>query len=97
MRGVERVVPVSGGVAVIADNTWRAFRALDAIDCEWGPAPFPAEQEDHWKEVGSSFTDARFDKQYFGVGDADAANLAGPTTEIEYRAGVRRASAAGTA
>ena len=87
MRGVERVVPVSGGVAVIADNTWRAFRALDAIDCEWGPAPFPAEQEDHWKEVGSSFTDARFDKQYFGVGDADAANLAGPTTEIEYRAG----------
>ena len=87
MRGVERVVPVSGGVAVIADNTWRAFRALDAIDCEWGPAPFPAEQEDHWNEVGSSFTDARFDKQYFGVGDADAANLAGPTTEIEYRAG----------
>lgn len=87
MRGVERVVPVSGGVAVIADNTWRAFRALDAVDCEWGPAPFPAEQEDHWNEVGSSFTDARFDKQYFAVGDADAANLAGPTTEIEYRAG----------
>ena len=87
MRGVDRVVPVNGGVAVIADNTWRAFRALDAIEFEWGDAPYPAEQDDHWKEVEASFTDERFDQQYFSVGDADAANAAGPTVDLEYRAG----------
>ena len=26
-KGVIKVVPVTGGVGVIADNTWRAFRA----------------------------------------------------------------------
>ena len=87
MRGVDRVVAVTGGVAVVADNTWRAFQALDAIDFDWGPAPYPAEQADHWREVAASFTEERFDQQYLDLGDVDAASIEGPTVDLEYRAG----------
>ncbi len=34
MRGVEGVVEVPGGVAVVADNTWRAFKAAEALPIE---------------------------------------------------------------
>ena len=35
MRGVLQVVALPGGVGVIADNTWRAFQAAQAVQCEW--------------------------------------------------------------
>ncbi|MGB1156829.1 MAG: xanthine dehydrogenase family protein molybdopterin-binding subunit [Alphaproteobacteria bacterium] len=87
MRGVEKIVPVSNGVAVIADNTWRAFQALEAIDCEWGPAPYPAEQEEHWQAVSDSFARNRLDRQYLNIGDTEAMNAQGPKVEMEYRTG----------
>ncbi len=31
------------GLGVIADNTWTAFQAADAITVEWGEAPYPAD------------------------------------------------------
>ncbi|MEL7117042.1 MAG: xanthine dehydrogenase family protein molybdopterin-binding subunit, partial [Pseudomonadota bacterium] len=31
MRGVSGIVPVTNGVAVVADNTWRAFRAIEEV------------------------------------------------------------------
>jgi hypothetical protein len=37
MRGI-KVVAVTGGVAAVADNTWRAFQAAEAIEFDWGPA-----------------------------------------------------------
>lgn len=37
MRGVIDVVQVTDGVAVVADNTWRAIQAVNAIDVDWGP------------------------------------------------------------
>ena len=43
MRGVVRVVdlgPAHGdALAVVADNSWRAFRAAAALDIDWRPAP----------------------------------------------------------
>lgn len=62
MRGVSHVIAVTNGVAVVADNTWRAFKAVDKVDCEWSEAPYPAEQADHWAEVGASFIPERLDK-----------------------------------
>lgn len=35
MRGVLQVVELPGGVGVIADNTWRAFQAAQAVHCDW--------------------------------------------------------------
>ncbi|MDV7141330.1 molybdopterin cofactor-binding domain-containing protein [Tropicimonas sp. TH_r6] len=86
MRGVSRVVEVTGGAAVIADNTWRAFHAAEAIDFDWGPAPYPAEMEGHWAEVAASFTEERLDKEWRHDGDVDAAVSEGQAVESEYRA-----------
>jgi isoquinoline 1-oxidoreductase beta subunit len=86
MRGVQDVVEVTGGVAVIADNTWRAFRALDAITYEWGPAPYPAEQEDHWRLLSESFTDDHLDRVWRDDGDVDAGSRrVDEVIEAEYR------------
>jgi isoquinoline 1-oxidoreductase beta subunit len=45
MRGVIKVVeitsPLGHGFGVIADNTWRAFQAADAVAVEWDKAPYP--------------------------------------------------------
>jgi isoquinoline 1-oxidoreductase beta subunit len=35
MRGVLKVVEIGNGIAVIADNTWRAFQAADAVKIDW--------------------------------------------------------------
>lgn len=88
MRGVKKVVPVTHGVAVIADNTWRAFQAVNAIQVEWGPAPYPAEQAEHWRAVSESFVPERLDKVWRNDGEVEAAlaNGAGNVISAEYRA-----------
>ncbi|MBO6717462.1 MAG: xanthine dehydrogenase family protein molybdopterin-binding subunit [Rhizobiaceae bacterium] len=47
--GVVKVVPLDtsygGGFGVIAENSWAAFRAADAIDVEWGDASYPSDSE----------------------------------------------------
>ncbi len=85
MRGVKKVVPVTNGVAVIADNTWRAFQAASAVGVDWGPAPYPAEQAEHWRAVSASFVPERLDKEWRSDGDVDAA-LGDAAITAEYRA-----------
>jgi isoquinoline 1-oxidoreductase beta subunit len=41
MQGVRSVVEVNEGLAVIADNTWFAFRAAEALEVEWLPPDYP--------------------------------------------------------
>jgi isoquinoline 1-oxidoreductase beta subunit len=85
MRGVKNIVDVTGGVAVVADNTWRAIQAAQAIDFDWGEAPYPAEQDAHWSEVAASFTDDRLDKEWRADGDVEQAMAAGKAVDVEYR------------
>lgn len=86
MRGVERIVALPYGVAAVADNTWRAFRALDEIEIDWDEAAFPAEQAEHWAEVAASFTEQRLDKEWRNDGDIEGALANGERLEAEYRA-----------
>jgi len=85
MPGVKRIVPLDGGVAVVATNTWYAFQAADAVSFDWGEAPYPATTEGHFAEIAASFTDERENSQLRNDGDVDEA-LTGETIEIEYRA-----------
>lgn len=85
MRGVKKIVPVTRGVAVIADNTWRAFQAVNAINVEWGPAPYPPEQAEHWRAVSESFVPERLDKVWRNDGDVES-TLDGQALSAEYRA-----------
>jgi isoquinoline 1-oxidoreductase beta subunit len=57
MRGIKDVVEITGGVGIIADNTWRAFQAAQAIEFDWGPAPFPDTMEEHWDVLSNSFNE----------------------------------------
>lgn len=86
MRGVQAVVPVTNGVAVVADNTWRAIQAVNQIDCQWGPAPYPAEMDAHWAEVSSSFIPERLDQEWRVEGDVEEAFSADDVISIENRA-----------
>lgn len=87
MPGVQKVVEISNGVAVIASNTWYAINAVNAIDCDWGPAPYPAEQADHWSALENSFTDDLLDSEWRHDGDVPAALAkGGAILEAEYRA-----------
>ena len=86
MRGVKAVLPISGGIAVVADNTWRAFKAAEAVDCRWGPAPYIADTEEQFAEVAASFVEERQDSGFRDDGDIDAALGGGDAVfEAEYR------------
>ena len=86
LRGVSQIVELPYGVAVIADNTWRAFRALEQIEIDWAEAAYPAEQSEHWTAVEASFTEERLDKEWRHDGDVDAALEGAEVIEAEYRA-----------
>ena len=86
MRGVIDVVQITDGIAVVADNTWRAIRAVNAIEVNWGPASYPAEQADHWQALSESFTADRQDSRFRDDGDVEAALDGVNIVEAEYRA-----------
>ncbi|ABD57085.1 xanthine dehydrogenase family protein molybdopterin-binding subunit [Jannaschia sp. CCS1] len=86
MQGVERVLGIPGGVAVIATNTWYAMQALDAIDYDWGPAPYAPEQADHWAALEQAFTEENLDSEWLNIGDVEADIPSATTIEAEYRA-----------
>lgn len=82
MRGVIKVLPVSHGIAVIADNTWRAIQAVNAVDVKWGPAPYPASSSDLYKGIAAAF-EGSHDSRNRDDGDVEAGSLA--LIEAEYR------------
>lgn len=85
-RGVIKVLPIDGGVGVIADNTWRAFRAAAQVQVEWGEAPYPKSSEEMFRVVAESFTDDRRDSRLRNDGDVDKAIAnAAETIEAEYK------------
>ena len=86
MRGVRSVIPVEGGIAVVADNTWRAFQAADTISFDWAPAAYPAEQDGHWEKVAASFNADSLDAEWRNDGEVDTGLAEGGVTEVEYRA-----------
>jgi len=86
MRGVQAVVPITGGLGIVADNTWRAFRAAQAITVTWEAPSFPPEQADHWATLEAAFTPDAQDSRKRDDGDVDTALAEGDVLTAEYRA-----------
>jgi len=84
MRGITDVVEVTNGLAVLADNTWRAMQAMQAIEFDWAAAPYPPEQDGHWTALEASFTEEARDNTWVDNGDVETA-LTGDLIEAEYR------------
>lgn len=58
MPGVEKIVDLGNGVAVIANNTWLANQAVESIDVDWGDAPYPPETDAIFAKIAEAFDDA---------------------------------------
>jgi isoquinoline 1-oxidoreductase beta subunit len=100
MRGVERVLdlgPAQGdAVAVVADNSWRAFRAAAALEIDWRPAAditgdSPAMLDEIAATIGTGIDRLEPDAVPRDDGDLAQALLiaraeAQPVLEAEYRA-----------
>lgn len=86
MRGIKAVVPITGGLGIVADNTWRAFRAAQAISVTWKEPSFPLEQADHWAALEAAFSPDAQDSQKRNNGDVETALSDGEFLTAEYRA-----------
>ncbi|NOD92199.1 molybdopterin-dependent oxidoreductase [Ruegeria sp. HKCCD4884] len=58
MPGVEKIVDLGTGVAVIANNTWLANQAVEAIDVDWGDAPYPPDTDGIFAKIAEAFDNA---------------------------------------
>lgn len=86
MQGVKKIVEIDNGVAVIASNTWYAFKAVNAIEFDWAQANYPIDTAAHFKAVEDSFTSDNQDSQFRDDGDVDAAlEMADELLSAEYR------------
>ena len=83
MPGVERIVAVPNGVAVVATNTWVALQAAEAITFDWGPAPYPATSAEIAVKLVASVAPEFKDSTNRNDGDVEAA-LTGNVFEASY-------------
>lgn len=86
MKGVLKVVEIPGGVAVIADNTWRAMQAVRAVRCEWAAPVHATTNEAVFERLTSSFDEHHQDSQLRNDGDVKTALRTATQFEAEYRA-----------
>ncbi|MFG6448094.1 molybdopterin cofactor-binding domain-containing protein [Roseateles sp. BYS180W] len=85
MPGVLTVVELPGGVAAIANNTWRAQQAVSAVQCEWAAPVHPASTAELMAHITAAFDDKHQDSRMRNDGDVDTALAAGTPLEAEYR------------
>jgi isoquinoline 1-oxidoreductase beta subunit len=81
MPGVKDVIQISTGIAVVADNTWNALQARNAVEVKWDEGPTAAMSSDSiWKMYAAATeTPGVVAKK---VGDADSA-LPGAAQKVE--------------
>ena len=86
MRGVEKILPVSNGVGVIANNTWRAFQAAEALQIAWRAPDYPGTSDGIFAALEQALGDPdRYDHRQRDEGDVDAALEAGEIIDARYR------------
>ena len=81
MPGVKDVIQISTGIAVVADNTWNAMQARNAVEVKWDEGPTAAMSTDSiWKMYAAAAeTPGVVAKK---VGDADSA-MPGAAQKVE--------------
>ena len=85
MPGVFKIIPIKGGIGVIANNSWHAFQAINQVELKWGEAPYPSDQDELWNKVSASFTEDNLDSQKRNDGDIDTALNSSDVIEAEYK------------
>ncbi len=92
MAGVIKVVALEtqtgNGFGIIAENTWKAFLAAEALDVEWQAPSYPGDGEAQLAALGAAI-DQRTGSSMRDDGDVDTAFADAPADEVltaEYRA-----------
>jgi len=85
MPGVTKVIAFDDGVAVVANNSWRAFQAAKAITFDWGAAPYPSSTQEMLAKVEASFDKDYQDSRFRDDGDIEKALIEADVLEAEYR------------
>ena len=83
MDGVEDVLDLGDGIAVVARNTWLAMQAAQAVEIEWEPSSYPETTEALMEAIVASLDDEP-NAVPLDQGDPDA-DHAGTALEAEYR------------
>jgi isoquinoline 1-oxidoreductase beta subunit len=87
MRGVKAIVPLAQGVAVVADNTWRAFQAAQSLEFEWQDAAYPASTEAMFETMRGELATLKPDAIHRDEGDAPGFLAQTQNVlKVEYRA-----------
>ena len=81
MAGVERVIDLGNGIAVLANNSWIAMQAAELVDITWGPAPYPDSSDEMMAVIKAGFETAP-NSVLRDDGDADEA-VAATDRQIE--------------
>ena len=85
MPGVVKIVPIEtsygSGFGVIAQNTWAAFKAAEAIDVEWGKPSNPADSDAIMKTIMDAAANGSASAMR-DDGDVDAAFADAPADRV---------------
>ena len=84
MAGVERVVNLGDGIAVVANNTWIAMQAAEAVVIDWAPSDNPQTTEDAFALIAAAF-DGSPNSTMRDDGDPDAIPQGATEVTAEYR------------
>ncbi|MFN4192725.1 MAG: molybdopterin cofactor-binding domain-containing protein [Tabrizicola sp.] len=82
--GVEQVIGLGTGIAVIADTTWTAMQAAGAVQIDWGETDYPADTDAMLAKIDAAFA-TRPDSRLRDDGDVGAELAKGDVIEAEYR------------
>ena len=70
--GVRRVVEVEDGLAVIADDTWAAFKGAEALEVTWNPPEGPADDASMRAVLARTLEEgASRDSRFLDLGEVD--------------------------
>ena len=79
--GVNESEPYGDGFAVVATNTWAAFKGVDAVRAEWGEAPYPATSAEITDVIEKALVEGDGD-DLRGDGDVELAFADAPRSDV---------------
>ncbi|WP_137109716.1 xanthine dehydrogenase family protein molybdopterin-binding subunit [Rhodobacter sp. SY28-1] len=84
MPGVDQVVGLGNGIAVIANNTWTAMQAAQLVDVQWGDADYLVDTAAMMTRIEAAFA-TEPDSRLRDDGEVEAELAKGDRIEAEYR------------
>jgi len=84
MPGVEQVIDLDNGIAVVASNTWLAIQAAEAVKIIWHEAPYPPDTDGIFARIGEAF-ETKPNSTMRDDGDADTIPEGATPIEAAYQ------------